>query len=190
MESFWFRYGANYRNSQDDLDCIIRKFGKIILLFFSVYETHILNLKGASSLVKRNLGKDSGRELEIRKDCCPQVTSQFVFPVQMPPCWLWRWSRCMTLHWEVLRVMNDSFSFELPSLFSVCLVHSSWFLFDAQGFFSRHSVGLPHRYLVPGENPQSPGRYVFFPDAGGLEKAGTAIHEYLGMVWAKLRSQI
>jgi uncharacterized SAM-binding protein YcdF (DUF218 family) len=31
---------------------------------------------------------------------------------------------------------------------------------------------------------------MFFPSAGSLEKAGNAIHEYLGMVWAKFRSQI
>ena len=62
MESFWFRYGANYCNSQDDLSCIIRKFGKIILLFFSLYEVHILNLQGAPSLVKCNLGRGQKAE--------------------------------------------------------------------------------------------------------------------------------
>ena len=31
---------------------------------------------------------------------------------------------------------------------------------------------------------------MFFPSAGSLEKAGRAIHEYLGMVWGKVRSQI
>ena len=31
---------------------------------------------------------------------------------------------------------------------------------------------------------------VFFPSAGALEMAGRAIHEYLGILWAKLRSQI
>ena len=55
MEGFWFRYGANYCNSQDDLGCIIRKFGKIVLLFFSLYEAHILNLQDSRSLVKGNL---------------------------------------------------------------------------------------------------------------------------------------
>ena len=51
---------ANYCNSQDDLSCIIRKFGKIILLFFSLYEAHIPNLQGAPSLVKCNLGRGQG----------------------------------------------------------------------------------------------------------------------------------
>jgi len=31
---------------------------------------------------------------------------------------------------------------------------------------------------------------VFFPSAGSLEKAGRAIHEYLGMMWGKVRGQI
>jgi len=31
---------------------------------------------------------------------------------------------------------------------------------------------------------------TFFPSAGSMEKVGRAIHEYLGMVWAKLRSQM
>lgn len=31
---------------------------------------------------------------------------------------------------------------------------------------------------------------MFFPSAGSLEKVGRAIHEYLGMLWGKLRGQI
>ena len=32
--------------------------------------------------------------------------------------------------------------------------------------------------------------YSFFPNAGNLGKADLAIHEYLGMTWAKLRGQM
>jgi len=55
MESFWFRYGANYCNSQDDFGCIIRKFSKIILLFFGFYEAHVSNLQVVEFIVKCNL---------------------------------------------------------------------------------------------------------------------------------------
>ena len=58
MESLRFRYGANYCNSQDNLSRIIRKFGKIILLFLSFYEAHILNLQGAVSIVKCNVRRE------------------------------------------------------------------------------------------------------------------------------------
>jgi len=62
MESLWFRYGANYCNCKDDLGCIIRKFRKIILLFFSLYETHFLNLLAVEFLVKCNLGRSQGKD--------------------------------------------------------------------------------------------------------------------------------
>ena len=31
---------------------------------------------------------------------------------------------------------------------------------------------------------------MFIPSAGALEKVGRAIHEYLGLLWGKLRSQM
>ena len=55
MERLRFRYRANYGNREDDLGCIIRKLGKIILLFFGFYEAHVLNLEVVEFLVKCNL---------------------------------------------------------------------------------------------------------------------------------------
>ena len=62
MESLRFCYGADYCNSQDDLGCIIRKFGKIVLLFFGFYEAHVSNLQVVEFLVKCNLGRGQGAE--------------------------------------------------------------------------------------------------------------------------------
>lgn len=61
MESFWFRYGANYCNSQDNLSYIIRKFSKIVLLFFGFYEAHVLIYRLWNSLSSAIWGKDRGR---------------------------------------------------------------------------------------------------------------------------------
>ena len=61
MERFWFCYGANYCNCEDDLSCIIREFSKIILLFFGFYETYVLNLQASELLVKCNAGRGQRR---------------------------------------------------------------------------------------------------------------------------------
>ena len=60
MESFWFRYGTNYCNSQDDLCRIIGKFGKIVLLFFSLHEAHGLNLQGDTIPCQAQFGERVG----------------------------------------------------------------------------------------------------------------------------------
>jgi len=59
-------------------------------------------------------------------------------------------------------------------------------LFRKQGM---EPIPAPTDYMVgKREGGLTPG--VFFPGAGALEKAGRAIHEYLGMMWGKLRSQM
>jgi len=68
MEGFWFCYGANYGNCEDNFGCIIREFSNIILLFFNFYEAHILNLQGAASLVKCNVGRERSEELMTDTD--------------------------------------------------------------------------------------------------------------------------
>ena len=72
------------------------------------------------------------------------------------------------------------------------LVTSASHMPRTMALFRKHGmepIPAPTDYMVmEREGGLTPG--VFFPSAGGLEKAGTAIHEYLGMVWAKLRSQI
>ena len=65
MESFWFCYWAYYRNCEDDLGCIIREFGKIILLFFGFHEAHVLNLQTAEFLVKWNVGRGRERRADV-----------------------------------------------------------------------------------------------------------------------------
>jgi uncharacterized SAM-binding protein YcdF (DUF218 family) len=51
-----------------------------------------------------------------------------------------------------------------------------------------HPTPAPTDYLVMQEERFTTG--MFFPDADSLVKSGRAIHEYLGIMWAKLRSQI
>jgi uncharacterized SAM-binding protein YcdF (DUF218 family) len=72
------------------------------------------------------------------------------------------------------------------------LVTSASHIPRAMALFRKHgmaSIPAPTDYMVMeregGLRPE-----VFFPSAGALEKVERIIHEYLGMVWAKLRSQI
>lgn len=59
-------------------------------------------------------------------------------------------------------------------------------LFKKQGM---EPIPAPTDYMVKKrEEGLRPG--MFFPSASSLERAGRIIHEYLGMVWGKLRSQI
>ena len=59
-------------------------------------------------------------------------------------------------------------------------------LFQEQGM---KPIPAPADYMVKERvGGVTPG--VFFPNADSLEKAGAAIHEYLGMMWGKLRSQM
>jgi len=51
-----------------------------------------------------------------------------------------------------------------------------------------HPVPAPTDYFVKKRQGVSPG--MFFPSAGDLYKTERAVHEYLGMVWAKMRGQI
>jgi len=72
------------------------------------------------------------------------------------------------------------------------LVTSASHMPRAMALFRKHGmdpIPAPTNYMVKKtEGGLRPG--VFFPSAGSLGKAGRAIHEYLGMLWAKLRSQM
>jgi len=49
-------------------------------------------------------------------------------------------------------------------------------------------IPAPTDYLVKESQKMSPG--MFYPGVSGLSKAERAFHEYLGIVWSKLRGQI
>ena len=72
------------------------------------------------------------------------------------------------------------------------LVTSASHMPRAMALFRKHGmdpVPGPTDYMVKErEGGLTPG--VFFPSAGSLEKAESVIHEYLGMVWGKVRSQM
>ena len=71
------------------------------------------------------------------------------------------------------------------------LVTSATHMPRAMALFKKHGmhpIPAPTDYLVMQKEGISPGD--FFPNAGSLGKAGQALHEYLGIVWAKLRDQI
>ena len=71
------------------------------------------------------------------------------------------------------------------------LVTSALHMYRAVAFFNKHGmypIAAPTGYISKQREGFSPG--VFFPDASSLEKTGQAIHEYLGIVWAKLRAEI
>lgn len=71
------------------------------------------------------------------------------------------------------------------------LVTSALHMYRAVAFFKKHGmhpVAAPTGYISKQREGFIPG--FFFPDASSLEKTGQAIHEYLGIVWAKLRAEI
>jgi len=72
------------------------------------------------------------------------------------------------------------------------LVTSASHMPRAMALFRRHGLApipaLTDYMVMEREGGLRPG--VLFPSAGALEKVERIIHEYLGMVWAKLRSQI
>lgn len=72
------------------------------------------------------------------------------------------------------------------------LVTSAAHMPRAMALFRKHGmvpIPAPTDYMAKErEGGLTPG--AFFPNAGSLEKAERAIHEYLGMLWGKLRSQI
>lgn len=72
------------------------------------------------------------------------------------------------------------------------LVTSASHMLRAMALFRKHGmepIPAPTDYMVK-EREGGLRLGMFFPSAGSLEKAGRAIHEYLGMAWAKMRSQI
>ena len=72
------------------------------------------------------------------------------------------------------------------------LVTSASHMPRAMGLFRKHGmvpVPAPTDYMVKKREGGLTPR-IFFPSSGSLENAERAIHEYLGMVWAKLRSQM
>ena len=58
-------------------------------------------------------------------------------------------------------------------------------LFKKRGMYP---IPAPVRYMVRGEYILNPE--FFLPSPGELDKTGRAWHEYLGLLWAKLRGQI
>ena len=58
-------------------------------------------------------------------------------------------------------------------------------LFEKQGLTP---IPAPTNYQVKKRQHISPG--MFFPGSSNLRKAEYAIHEYLGLIWAKLRGQV
>jgi uncharacterized SAM-binding protein YcdF (DUF218 family) len=58
-------------------------------------------------------------------------------------------------------------------------------LFQKQGM---HPIPAPTGYRVKNRNEVDP--CMFFPDSRGIEKMEFAVHEYLGMLWAKFRGRI
>jgi len=58
-------------------------------------------------------------------------------------------------------------------------------LFQKQGM---HPIPAPSGYRVKDRKEVDP--FMFFPDSGGIEKMELAVHEYFGMLWAKLRGRI
>ncbi len=72
------------------------------------------------------------------------------------------------------------------------LVTSASHMPRAIGLFRKYGmdpIPAPTDYMVKEREGGLTPR-VFFPSAGSLEKAGRAIHEYLGMMWGKVRSQM
>lgn len=57
-------------------------------------------------------------------------------------------------------------------------------LFKKQGLLP---IPAPTDYRIKTRQPINPG--MFFPGASNLRNAENAIHEYLGLIWAKLRGQ-
>ena len=72
------------------------------------------------------------------------------------------------------------------------LVTSASHMPRAMGLFRKYGmepIPAPTDYMVmEREGGLTPG--VFFPSAGALENAGRTVHEYLGILWAKLGSQM
>jgi uncharacterized SAM-binding protein YcdF (DUF218 family) len=71
------------------------------------------------------------------------------------------------------------------------LVTSASHLPRAMALFTKagmHPVAAPTDFMASSREALSPR--VFFPCTESLQKAERAIHEYLGLAWAKLRSQI
>ncbi len=58
-------------------------------------------------------------------------------------------------------------------------------LFERLGM---HPIPAPTDYLVIESQSASPGD--FFPSSAGMKRVEVALHEYIGLIWAKLRGQI
>lgn len=58
-------------------------------------------------------------------------------------------------------------------------------LFQKQGMYP---IPAPTGHRVKNTDTINP--FMFFPDSGGIEKMEFAVHEYLGLLWAKITGQI
>jgi uncharacterized SAM-binding protein YcdF (DUF218 family) len=73
------------------------------------------------------------------------------------------------------------------------LVTSASHMSRAMGLFRKNGmepIPAPTDYMVKERERGGLTPGVFFPDAGSLEKVGRVVHEYLGIMWAKLRCEI
>lgn len=51
-----------------------------------------------------------------------------------------------------------------------------------------HPISAPAGHRIKNKEMIDP--FMFFPDSGGIEKMEFAVHEYLGLLWAKLTGLI
>jgi uncharacterized SAM-binding protein YcdF (DUF218 family) len=58
-------------------------------------------------------------------------------------------------------------------------------LFQKQGM---QPIPAPAGHRIKDKKTIDPA--MFFPDSGGIGKMELAVHEYLGMLWSKLRGRI
>lgn len=71
------------------------------------------------------------------------------------------------------------------------LVTSAFHMPRSMAFFQKqgmHPIPAPAGHRVKDKETIDP--FMFFPDSGGIEKMELAVHEYLGLLWAKLTGLI
>ena len=71
------------------------------------------------------------------------------------------------------------------------LVTSAYHMPRSIALFKKHEMNpipAPTGHHIKNKHGLSP--YAFFPGAGDLKNSEKAVHEYLGILWAKLRGQL
>ena len=72
------------------------------------------------------------------------------------------------------------------------LVTSAYHMPRAMALFRRdgmNPIAAPTDYSGNEDNPEGANIYSFFPDPNSLVNASVAVHEYIGILWAKLRGK-